>query len=433
MLKASKFNEYKTENDIDVYINNTDKFKTNYIQIDIIRPLNDEKDVSKNALIPYVLYRGTNKYPTNQDISKRLDALYGADLNVSVARRGENQLLRFSIEVINDKFVNTKENLLKSSVDFLFEMLVNPLLEDGDYKKEFTDKGHNFLEEKILSLKNDKNSYVIERCYQEMCRGEDFSLYTLGTLKGLENSLNENLYQYFKKVLKESPIEIFVIGDVGNHKDVYEYVNNKFSYERNKNLQINNTTLKVDGFDNIEIEEEDQVTQSKLCAGIRVPITRNHPLYFALIVYNGMLGGFSHSKLFSTIREEQGLAYYINTRLESTKGLILINAGIDIKDYQTVKGIIREKLAEMSDGKFDDKNLNWSKKKLINRYKILSDNNHSIVDAFLLGLINDKKDSLNYVINSIKQVEKEDIIEVAKKVELTTHFLLKPGSAQDDI
>ncbi len=429
MLKASKFNEYKTKNDIDVYINNTDKFKTNYIQIDIIRPLNDEKDVSKNALIPYVLYRGTNQYPTNQDISKRLDELYGADLNVSVARRGENQLLRFSIEVINDKFVNNNENLLKGAIDFLYEILFNPLLEDGDYKQKFINKGHKFLKEKILSLKNDKNSYVIERCYQEMCRGEDFSLYTLGTLKGLKSSINDNLYQYFKKVLIESPLEIFVIGDVGNHKDIYDYINTKFDYERNKDLPINNTSLKIDGFDNIDIEEEDQVTQSKLCAGIRVPITRNHPLYFALIVFNGMLGGFSHSKLFSTVREERGLAYYINTRLESTKGLILINAGIDIKDYQTVKDIISEKLDEMTKGQFTDKNLNWTKKKLINRYKSLSDNNHSVVDAFLLGLINDKKDSLNYVINSIKEVDKKDIIEVAKKVKLTTHFLLKPGSA----
>jgi len=429
MLKASKFNEYKTKNDIDVYINNTDKFKTNYIQIDIIRPLNDEKDVSKNALIPYVLYRGTDQYPTNQDISKRLDELYGADLNVSVARRGENQLLRFSIEVINDKFVNNNENLLKGAIDFLYEILFNPLLEDGDYKQKFINKGHKFLKEKILSLKNDKNSYVIERCYQEMCRGEDFSLYTLGTLKGLKSSINDNLYQYFKKVLIESPLEIFVIGDVGNHKDIYDYINTKFDYERNKDLPINNTSLKIDGFDNIDIEEEDQVTQSKLCAGIRVPITRNHPLYFALIVFNGMLGGFSHSKLFTTVREERGLAYYINTRLESTKGLILINAGIDIKDYQTVKDIISEKLNEMSKGQFTDKNLNWTKKKLINRYKSLSDNNHSVVDAFLLGLINDKKDSLNYVINSIKEVDKKDIIEVAKKVNLTTHFLLKPGSA----
>src|SRR6056297_3638602 len=429
MLKTSQFYQYKTDNEIDLYINYNSKFKTNYIHLDIIRSLSDEAAVSKNALIPYILYRGSNKYPTNQAISKRLDELYGADLNVSVARRGENQLLRFSIEVINDKFVNNKANLLKSAVDFLYEILFNPLLEDGDYKEKFIDKGHKFLKEKILSLKNDKNSYVIERCYQEMCKGEDFSLYTLGTLKGLKESISDNLYQYFKMVLKESPIEIFVIGDVGEHKKIFDYINTKFSYERNKNLPINNTTLKIDDFNDIDIEEEDLVTQSKLCAGIRVPITRNHPLYFALIVYNGMLGGFSHSKLFNTIREERGLAYYINTRLESTKGLILINAGIDIKDYQTVKEIISEKLIEMSKGNFSDKNLNWTKKKLINRYMSLSDNNHSVVDAFLLGLINDKKDSLDYVIISIKEVDKKDIIEVAKKVKLTTHFLLKPGSA----
>ena len=430
MIKTSRFNEYKTENDIDVYINNTDKFKTNYIHLDIIRPLSDEKNVSKNAMIPYILYRGSKKYPTNQAISIRLDDLYGADLNVSVARRGENQLLRFSIEVINDKFIESKESLIKRAIDFLYELIFNPLIENDDFKPEYIQKGQDFLKEKILSLKNDKNSYVVERCYQEMCRGEDFSLYTLGTINGLKESINDNLYEYFKKILKESPIKIFIIGDVDRPSRLYDYINKKIQYNRDKKLPLNNTIIKTENFKNQELEEEDEITQSRLCVGLRVPITRSHPLYFALIVYNGMLGGFSHSKLFTSVREERGLAYYINTRVESTKGLILINAGIDVVDYPIVKEIIEDKIDEIKQGNFEEKNIEWTKKKLINRYKTLSDNNHSIVDAFLLGLINGKKDSLNFVINSIKQVKKEDIIKVAKKVNLTTYYLLKPGSAK---
>src|SRR6056297_3858393 len=120
MLKTSKFYQYKTDNEIDLYINYNSKFKTNYIHLDIIRPLSDEAAVSKNALIPYILYRGSKKYPTNQAISRRLDRLYGADLNVSVARRGENQILRFSVEVINDKYVESTESLIKKAIDFLY-------------------------------------------------------------------------------------------------------------------------------------------------------------------------------------------------------------------------------------------------------------------------------------------------------------------------
>lgn len=430
MLKTSKFSEYKTENDIDLYINNTDKFKTNYIHLDIVRPLSDEKKVSKNALIPYILYRGTEKYPTNQSISRRLDELYGADLNVSVARRGENQLLRFSIEVINDKYLDSRDNLTKKAINFLYQLVFNPLLEEADFKKEYIIKGYDFLKEKILSLKNNKNSYVIERCYQELCRGEDFSLYTLGTINGLKESKKENLIDYYKRVLKESPMEMFVIGNIKSSSDIYKYINNQYNHKRDKKLPLNNTVIKTKDLEHSELVEEDEISQTKFCAGIRVPITRAHPLYFALIVYNGMFGGFNHSKLFSTIREKRGLAYYINTRLESTKGLILINAGIDVKNHAIVKEIIEEKLEEMRRGNFEEQNLEWTKKKLINRYKLLSDNNHSIVDAFLLGLINGKKDSLNYVINSIKQVKKEDVKKVANQIKLTTYYLLKPGSAQ---
>src|SRR6056297_1358644 len=245
MLKTSKFNEYKTENDIDVYINNTDKFKTNYIHLDIVRPLSTEKDVSKNALIPYILYRGSKKYPTNQAISHRLDDMYGADLNVSVARRGENQLLRFSVEVISDKYVDAAESLIKKAIDFLYELVFSPLVVDGEFKKEYIKKGQDFLEEKILSLKNDKSSYVIERCHQEMCRGEDFSLYTLGTIKGLKEGKEDNLFDYYQQILKESPIELFLIGDFKDSDDIYNYINLKYDYPRDKNLPLNNTNLKI--------------------------------------------------------------------------------------------------------------------------------------------------------------------------------------------
>jgi len=351
---------------------------------------------------------------------------------VSVARRGENQLLRFSIEIIDDIYLDKKIDLTKKAIDFLYEIVFNPLIIKDDFKKEYIKKGQDFLEEKILSLKNDKSSYVIERCHQEMCRGEDFSLYTLGTIKGLKEGKEDNLFDYYQQILKESPIELFLIGDFKDSDDIYNYINLKYDYPRDKNLPLNNTNLKIKNYENRELKEEDEITQSRLCAGIRVPITRNHPLYFAFLVYNGMLGGFSHSKLFSSIREKRGLAYYINTRVESTKGLIIINAGLDEVDYPIVKEIIEEKIEEMSKGDFEDQNIEWTKKKLINRYKILSDNNHSIVDAFLLGLINGKKDSLNFVINSIKQVEREDIIKVAKKINLTTYYLLKPGSAKND-
>lgn len=433
MLKTSKFYQYKTDNEIDLYINYNSKFKTNYIHLDIIRPLSDEAAVSKNALIPYILYRGSKEYPTNQAISRRLDQLYGADLNVSVARRGENQILRFSIEIINDRYHYGSENLKQAAVDFLYELIFNPLIVEGEFKKAHINKGQDFLKEKILAMKNDKNNYVMERCYQEMCRGERFSLYPLGTLRGLKKANCDNLYYYYQQVLEKSPIEIFAVGDIKSRKDFFQYINKKYVYKRNKLLPLNNTVIKTGGFQFKEKEEEDRINQTKLSAGIRIPVTRSHPLYFALIVYNGILGGFSHSKLFTEVREERGLAYYINTRLESTKGLILINAGIDMLDYQIVKNIITKNLKEMSQGQFDDDSIRWTKQKLINRYKNLSDNNHSIVDAFLLGLINGKQDSLNYVINSIAEVKKDEIIEVAKQAKLTTYFLLKPGSVQHDL
>jgi len=49
------------------------------------------------------------------------------------------------------------------------------------------------------------------------------------------------------------------------------------------------------------------------------------------LVYNSILGGGLHSKLFQNVREKAGLAYYAFSRLEKFKGLMVVSCGIEIK------------------------------------------------------------------------------------------------------
>ena len=72
-----------------VNVIDTDRFKTNYFSISFALPITKET-APLSALLPKVLMRGCEKYPDMEQISKRLDDLYAADLYPRVFGRGKH-------------------------------------------------------------------------------------------------------------------------------------------------------------------------------------------------------------------------------------------------------------------------------------------------------------------------------------------------------
>src|SRR5690554_567724 len=150
MKEIDAFQHYQTDNEIDLYISKNPKFKTNLIQMIILNQL-DKETVSMNALIPFILYRGSKNYPSSRDFKIQLDELYGAELSVSVWKRGEIQLLNFSLEIANENYLPTNDILFKKGIDLLKEMVLNPLFTDEYFSQE-----RDFIIKEIKSIINDK-------------------------------------------------------------------------------------------------------------------------------------------------------------------------------------------------------------------------------------------------------------------------------------
>lgn len=200
MNKTNAFNHYKLNNSCDLHIFNSNKFKTNLIQMVIIEKLAAET-VSANALLPYVFYRGSNKYPTTREFKIRLNELYGAELSISVLKRGENQLLIFSLELPNENFLPEQTPLFREGLKLLYELVLNPAM-----KEEYIEQEKDNLQRKIGALINDKYSYAVERCYQEMCANETYGLYKLGKKKDLEVITKEQLLKRYNSIINNSVI-----------------------------------------------------------------------------------------------------------------------------------------------------------------------------------------------------------------------------------
>lgn len=386
-------------------------------------PLKNEKEAAMNALIPSVLERGSKNYQDNQLIKTELENLYGSNMSSNILKRGENQILRFSLEMVNEKFLTHKSNLTVDAFNLLNDIIFNPLTEAGKFNDKYFKQEKEILKQDILSLINDKYSFAVENCLSRMCKNEKYGIYKMGSVSVLDQISNQELFEHYQKIISQAKRSLFL---VGNFKS--RFVDNIFE----------NTELKAgdDIFDeqteviyrDKEIdfyEQELKVNQARLSIGFRTGITRKMPDYYSLLVFNSLIGGSTHSRLFQEIREKRSLAYYVSSSIETTKGLLLINSGINAENHKKVIELVKEEIAAVAAGDFSEEEFMRSKKSIINHLKQDLDSNKSLSAHFLLSLVNNKEESIIKTISGVESVNREDIVAVAEKLKMDTIYLLK--------
>ncbi len=147
--------------------------------------------------------------------------------------------------------------------------------------------------------------------------------------------------------------------------------------------------------------------------------------YYALLVCNGVLGGGPHSKLFNNVREKMSLAYYVFSRLEKFKGLMIISSGIEIQNYQKALDEILAQVDAVKKGEINDAEYEATINSLVNGIQSLKDNALHMIDFKLSQLVSGTNYSLDDIIQKVMAVKKEDVIKVAQNIELDTIYFLK--------
>lgn len=403
----------------------TDKFRTNFLKC--IMPVQLNNLASYNALLPFVLFRGTARYPKTLDMVRRLEDLYGTDLAVDVRKRGEWQLVDFSLETVNSAYLPPGQDVFPEAVQMLTQLLFNPLVLDDGFKKTYVNSEKRTLVEEIKSLKNNKMEYAMERCFQEMCRGEPFAIYRYGDCAQLESITEKSLYEHYHNYFARVPVYMFSVGDM-EFSRVMEIIGSKFPDRQTDFQYVENINKKPD--QEKVVVEEDTISQGKLIMGYRTGITRRSSEFAALLMANGLLGGFPHARLFRQVREERGLAYYIFSSLESTKGLLVVSAGIDDQNFHETVEIVKEQIEEMKQGKISPEELKYTRKSLISQLKIVEDDGFDLASIHLLGVLNFNPKSTNQLIQEINSVEKADIVEACNMLSEDTVYFLQPGTRE---
>ncbi len=409
---------------VDLHTIKTSKFKTNLIAAMLTNKITKE-NATKNALISLILRRGTAKIKTQNEISKKLENMYGASFDCGIDKIGDNHIMKFYLESLNNEYLPENEDNLKESLELLLDIVLNPLIEENKFKQEYFDAEKEKLKQIIEAKKDNKGMYAFNRCIEEMYKNKPYGVYKFGELEELEKITNEELYSYYKELIQKCKIDIYVSGEISENimKEI-EQNENIIKLQAREAEYIQNSQEELENDKENIVQESADVTQGKLVIGMDIKQEKENSKNIAL-VYNAILGGTATSKLFQNVREKASLAYTAGSNYLRQKGNIFIRCGIEIENYEKALEIIKLQIEEMKEGKFTEEELENTKQYIISSINAIEDEQDTQIAYYFSHEISATNDSIEEYKKGIEEVTKQQIIELANSVKINTIYFLK--------
>ena len=431
-----RYTKREIKEGIKVHLIKNDNFKTDFTVVFLTIPL-EKENITKNALIPAILRSGSHKYETYQKISEELEMLYGASFDCGIDKTGDNLVLKFYIESINDNYLPQINNNLEKVLEILLDIIFDPKVTNDEFEAEYIEIEKRNLEMIIKAQKDDKDQYAYDRCINIMYNNSGYGLSKYGNLEDLQAINSHNLYEQYKELIDNAKIDIIISGDYEEEK-ILNYVETneliKKLNPRKEKININKYSTEIkDKKDKAnEINEELDIVQGKLVIGLDILPNELGDFRFISILYNAIFGNGVSSKLFQIVREKESLAYTAKSEYIAQKNNIFIRCGIECQNYEKATELIKKLLEDMKNGEFSEEDITKAKDYILAGVDAINEEQDSQI-LFLFGQELTKMPlTIEEHKNNIQKVTKEQIVEFANKIQLNTIYFLKNGGNNAD-
>lgn len=409
-----------------------DKFKTGCLSISLLTQL-DRETAAMNALIPYVLRRGSRNHTDMQALATELDGLYGSYIEPVVRKIGEIQCIGFLASFADDKYLPDGSGVFESIANLCGEILLAPCTKGGLLLPEYVDSEKDKLLDSIKSRLNDKRSWALQRLIEQMCCYEPFAVSRLGTEDTAENIYYQKLTKHYRSLIMTCPIEIFYCGSLGADA-VAEKLSDAFSgmprgeidYDIGTDIRMNAVEESVR-----EFTDELSVTQGKLVMGYRLGDCMEDPDIAALYVFNAVFGGCVTSKLFMNVREKLSLCYYASSLVDLHKGLMIVSSGVDFDKFGAAKDEIGAQLEAIKRGEVTDDELLAAKKSVASDLRATLDSQYNLEGFYLANTIDGLDFDPEELAEAVECVELQAVVDIANSVVGDAVYYLR-GNGEED-
>ena len=401
----------------------TNKFKTNLFAIFLTVPLNRET-VTKNALITATLKRGSKNLPSQEQISKKLEEMYGAGFDCGIEKSGDYHVIKFYLELINDQYLPKKEDLSSKAIEMLISIAFNPYTENEAFKEEYVKQEKENLKQIIEGKIDNKGAYALERCLEEMYKNKPYGIYKYGYIEDLEKITAKELYKYYSEMIQSCKIDIFASGELQENIEQIIKENEDIKKLQERDLKIQIDEQKEEIKQTKVVNESMDVTQGKLVMGLDV-LSNKENINYITMVYNTILGVGANSKLFQNVREKSSLAYTCGSNYIKRKQIIVIRAGIEIENYNKALEIINSQLEDMKNGQFTEEDIQSAKNLIFATINNIEEEQDTEISYYFGQELAKIDVTIEEYKNKIKQVTREQIQEIANNIKTNTIYFLK--------
>lgn len=405
----------------------TNNFKTVRVEVKF-RNVVKKEEITLRNLLKMVLIESTKKFDTERKFVIESEELYDLKLSSTSSRVGNFTTLSFNLTFLNEEY--TEKGLHNKSLDFLMEVLFNPNVSNNKFDSLSFNNCVNKLEKSIMGRKDNKTKYSIFALLQHM--GDyAYSYDQYGYLSDLKNIDEAKLYEYYKKVLMNDLVDVYVIGNVDSN-EIKEYFINNFKINSFKKEKMNVLIDEVLPRKRVKVfKEEDAVNQTKIAIGLRFNDVSEYERKYVLYVYNEILGGSGNSLLFDTVREKNSLAYYINSIAQGYDNLLIIYTGIDKDRVDLGLKLIKKTIKDIEKGEFTSDMFNNAINMITSSLKLSLETQPSVINNYYaMNILN--SDDINTRISKFEKITKEDVINFSKKIKMDTIFLLEGDHNEED-
>ena len=400
----------------------SEKFKTNKIKVRFSAPMS-EKTIAGRVLTASMLETSNALYPTSQSFREKLANLYGANFSTSLSRRGLVHYLDINLSFVRDQFLSRKNVLTDEMLEFLKASLFSPLSNGNAFDaKTFEIEKKNVLTDLEAEIEN--HFYYAHRKLNDLFYDlSEMRIPRVGTVELVEKETAESSFATFQQMLKEDQIDFFFIGNF-NEIAIRDKIQDFHFAEREQPLEL----MYQQNYSNVTREnlEQREVHQSIIELAYHFSAQYGDSKHLPLIVLNGLLGGFAHSKLFVNVREKESLAYTISSNFDIFSGLLRIYAGIDRANRTKTIALINRQILDLKRGNFTDDELEQTKKMLKNSILLAQDRQNTLIErAYMSAVLGKKFLSLEAWLESLENVRKNEVIKAAQQLKLQAIYFME--------
>lgn len=409
---------------VSLHIRQTAQFKTVNFSIKWRAPLNEET-AAQRTVLSNVLQHSNEKFPTSASYRSYLDDLFGTVLYFDTAKRGQEHTVLLNVETVNDQYLS-HGNVLNEVIDLIHEAIFKPNFENGVFKESIVNREKEMVIQRIQSIFDDKSRYAQKRLTEIIRPNSAASFSANGNIEAVKAITPQSLTKTYEDMLANDVIDIYVVGDI-NIEEMTQQLKAAFPFA---DRDAHQTTKEDTTPANIEpyTKETQEMKQGKLHIGYSTPVRFGDKDFPIMQIFNGIFGGYAHSKLFMNVREKESLAYYASSSYASQYGLLFVVSGIEPANEEKARQLIAEQLKVMQNGEITDLELAQTKAMLINQLKEALDSPRGQIEIFDQYKALDEPFNLDTWTARWQSVSKEDVQKVAQDIKLeATYFLCGKG------